>query len=277
MTVTEMHITYKLLLDKADTNNYPDIEPEEIDLFLNLSQSRFVKQRYGVTNPKRATFESTQKRTDDLREIIKNAELTVPTSQVTDNKPNGFFVSLPADYWFMINEEVSLKAPGCNPITPASGSLKDQTAYIVTSGTITFNSIDYTKGKVFVTNVGILTYTGTGVFREVELKRTGVRPLQHDDYNRVVTDPFNKPWKNQVLRLMLDDKVELLTDGSFELETYFFRYIKKPVDIKLSTSTNCELAEQTHQEIVEMAVSMTLENIESQRYQTQLNELNKQE
>ena len=272
-----MHITFKLLLDKADTDNYPDIESEEIDLILNLAQARFVKQRYGITNNKLSTLESTQKRTDDLRELIKNGELTVPTTQSLSNKPNGFFVSLPVDYWFLINEEVRLKAPGCNPITIASGDLKDQTAYIVTSGTITFNNVVYTKGQVFVTNVGITTYSGTGTFREAETKRTGVRPLTHDDYNRAVIDPFNKPWKNQVLRLMLDNSIELLTDGSFELETYYLRYIKKPIDMQISTTTNCELAEHTHQEIVEMAVSITLETIESQRYQTQLNELNKQE
>lgn len=277
MTIDEMHIRYKLLLDKADTQNYPDIEPEEIDEFLNMSQERFVKQRYGINNNKRASFESSQKRTDDLQELVKNYESSVTTSQVASNKEYGFFVDLPADYWFMVNEEAKISSPGCNPVTPASGSLKDQTPYIVTSGTITFNGTEYTKGQVFITNVGTLEYTGTGKFVEAVSKRVSVSPLQHDDYNKVKSDPFNKPATSQVMRLMLDGKVELLSDGSFKFDTYYCRYLKKPVNMDLDGSIDCELAEHTHQEIVDMAVSITLESIESQRYQTHLNELNKQE
>ena len=61
-----MHIEFKLGLDKTDSLNYPNFEPEEIDLWLNRAQDRFVKTRY-VHNNKTETFEETQKRTDDLR------------------------------------------------------------------------------------------------------------------------------------------------------------------------------------------------------------------
>jgi hypothetical protein len=277
MTVEQMHIRYKLLLDKADTQNYADIEPEEIDEFLNMSQERFVKQRYGINNNKRASFESSQKRTDDLQELVRSYTSSVATSSVAENKENGFFVSLPADYWFMINEEVSIESPGCDPITPASGNLKDLATYIVTSGTISYAGTDYTTGQTFKVDQGTFEYQGTGTFVESNQSRTGVTPLQHDDYNKVISDPFNKPDKDQVMRLMLDGKVELLSNGKFQLKEYFCRYLKKPNAIDLENLIDCELAEHTHQEIVEIAVSLTLETIESRRYQTNLNELNKQE
>ena len=272
-----MHIMFKVLTDKVDTLNYPNFEPEEIDLLLNMAQERFIKQRYGTTNQKRKPIESNQKRTDDLREVVKNGQLSVTTTQTVDNKEHGFFVTLPGDYWFLINEEVSLWSKGCNPITPASGDLVDQQTYIVISGSITYDSIDYTAGQKFKADAGDLTYTGTGKFFEAVYSRTGVRPMQHDDYNRVINDPFGKPWPNQVARLMYESDVELLTDGTFQLDTYFFRYIKEPISMNITTSTNCELADQTHQEIVEMATLLALEDIESPRYQTYLGELSKQE
>jgi len=277
MTIQEMHIRFKILTDKLDTLNYPNFEPEEIDELLNMSQERFIKQRYGTSNLKRAAFEATQKRMDDLREVVQNGQLVVTTTQTAENKEHGYFVPVPANYWFMINEEISLWAPGCNPITPASGDLEDQTTYIVTKGTITFNAIVYSVGETFKTNVGTFDYTGTGKFVVAENKRVGVRPIQHDDYNRVIIDPFSKPWSNQVPRLMYESDVELLTDGTFQLENYFFRYIKRPVNMSITVPTNCELADHTHQEIVDMAAAMALEDIESQRYQTYLGELSKQE
>jgi len=281
MTVTEMHIRFKLMLDKADTENYPNVEPEEVDAFLNLAQERFVKQRYGITNSKRAPFESTQKRTDDLRELVRN--YTTSLSATTGaNKPTGRFAAgMPVDYWFMLNEEADILAPSCKP-TPASGVLKSGVIYIVTSGSILVTnrfgaSSSYSKGDTFSVGSGTNTYTGNGKFTEAEERRVPVKPIQHDDYNKVINDPFNKPWKNQVMRLMYDGTVELLSDGIIEIQTYYFRYLKKPIDVSLSTLTDSELADHTHQEIVDMAVSIALENIESQRYQTQLNEVNKQE
>jgi len=277
MTILEMHIKFKILTDKLDTLNYPNFEPEEIDELLNMSQERFIKQRYGTTNLKKSPFESTQKRMDDLREVVKNGQLSVTTTQTIDNKENGYFVPLPTDYWFMINEEISLWSSGCNPITPASGELEDQETYIVTSGTIAFNGAIYSVGQIFTTNVGVLVYSGTGKFVVADNKRVGVRPIQHDDYNRVIIDPFSKPWPNQVPRLMYESDVELLTDGTFQLENYYFRYIKQPVLMNISTSVDCELANHAHLEIVDMAAAMALEDIESQRYPTYSNELQKQE
>ena len=76
---------------------------------------------------------------------------------------------------------------------------------------------------------------------------------------------------------MLNGEVELLTNGTFALQEYHFRYIKKPIEVSLVGGVSCELADHTHQEIVDMAVSMALEDMESQRYQSHLSELNKQE
>jgi hypothetical protein len=100
---------------------------------------------------------------------------------------------------------------------------------------------------------------------------------------KMIKDPFNKPTNNQIRRMFYQDKVELITDGTSQIDSYFLRYIKKPSDVSLAAyqanpaNGNCELSEHTHREIVELAVSMALENIESRRYQTNLAEVVKQE
>lgn len=227
MTLAEMHIEFKLGLDKTDSLNYPNFEPEEIDLWLNNAQDRFVKTRY-VHNHKNETFEETQKRTDDLRTIV--TEVTLPPSAIqTPTKPNGILFDLPDGtmggpdiYWFAINEECEIRYEDCN------GSWVDE--------------------------------------------RTGVYAAQHDDYDKMVDDPFNKPNKDVILRLMHGRWAELITDGTFTINQYFLRYLRKPIrlDIITNPTMSCELADHTHQEIVDMAVSLALENIASPRFQSHM-------
>jgi len=226
MTLAEMHIEFKLGLDKTDSLNYPNFEPEEIDLWLNRAQDRFVKTRY-VHNNKTETFEETQKRTDDLRTIVTEATI-IPSAIQTPTKPNGILFDLPDGsispdiYWFAINEECEIRYEDCN------GSWVDE--------------------------------------------RTGVYATSHNDYDKLVDDPFNKPDKGVVLRLMHGRWAELITDGSYTINQYFLRYIRQPIrlDIINSPLMSCELAEHTHIEIVSIAVGLALENIASPRFQSHM-------
>jgi len=103
-------------------------------------------------------------------------------------------------------------------------------------------------------------------------ERTGVYATSHNDYDKLVDDPFNKPTKNVVLRLMHGRWAELITDGTFTINQYFLRYIRQPIrlDITNFPLMSCELAEHTHIEIVSIAVGLALENIASPRFQSHM-------
>ena len=73
MTIVKAHQEFKFRCDKLDALNYPNFFPEEIDLILNNAQQRIIKQRYGLSNNKRQSFEETQKRTEDLKNVTVNA------------------------------------------------------------------------------------------------------------------------------------------------------------------------------------------------------------
>lgn len=113
MTITEAHLQFKMILDKNDSLNYPNLLPEEIDLFLNMAQEIFIKQRYGITNTKKQGIETTQKRTEDLKALIKNAVLT-PLANTSENiDANANFVTLPEDHWFIIEERCDIIYNDC--------------------------------------------------------------------------------------------------------------------------------------------------------------------
>jgi hypothetical protein len=233
MTITEMHQSFRFGMDKLDNLNYPNFRPEEIDLLLNQAQDRFVKQRYGITNVKRTSFEETQKRTDDLKELVRSVNL-LGNPKVSQNiNSNARFFDLPNDYWFIIQERVEQHCDKCNDHT-----------------------IDYTDPD-------------TGIsYRNYQVKYAEVRPISHVEFDKVSLDAFKQPDYYKVLRLMYEDSSELICSPLCNVATYKLRYIKKPLTMSLTTPTNCELSEHTHQEIVDEAIKIALEGIEAKRNTT---------
>lgn len=115
MTIVQMHLQFKFGLDKLDALNYPNFLPEEIDLLLNQAQDRIVKQRYGSINPKRQSFEETQKRTEDLKNIVKTVILTPQPYVSTNIDTNARYCLLQSDHWFIVQERVKLRY-SCNGV-----------------------------------------------------------------------------------------------------------------------------------------------------------------
>jgi hypothetical protein len=237
MTVSEMHQSFRFGLDKLDSLNYPNFLPEEIDLLLNQAQDRYIKQRYGTTNPKRQSFEETQKRTDDLRNLIVDLTLSTSINTYLNIKENSVFAVLPSDYWFLIQERVAVDCDICNEIVYIN---RDANGNITTDGVLTPQPGRYIE----------------------------VRPIQHLEFDKTINDAFKAPDYDKVLRLMYNLYVELIPSTNCNIIAYKFRYIRKPNKISLTTPTNCELADHTHQEIIDEAIKIALEGIEAKRTQT---------
>lgn len=227
MTSLQMQAYFELEIAEIDLVEKPN--SEDIFYFLNQAINRFVKTRYSGINYKGDSFEQTQKRSDDLRTLVK--EVAISTTQNTGIvvRPNSYTAILPTDYFTTVSEEVRISFTGLN------GNSK--------------------------------------------LVRTGITECTLDTYTFKVSDPLEMhnlhmdcAWP---LRLYVDGKVILVSDGSYTISYYFLTYLKLPT--KISVGTNCDLPEHTHQEIVKLAVDMFLENISNQRVQTYPNQVNTME
>ena len=198
--------------------NYPNYLPEEIDLLLNQGYRRWVKQRYGLNNTKRQSFEETQKRTEDLKALIKAINLVPLAYNPLNIDLNARFVTLPTDHWFIIQERVELTYIDCTSTT--------KTKYVE------------------------------------------VRPIQHLEVDKVLNDPFKQPDETKVLRLMENAQVELISSTGRTITQYRLRYLKQPVTVSLTGGITFETSDHTHQEIVDEAIKVALENIEAKRNNT---------
>ena len=97
-----------------------------------------------------------------------------------------------------------------------------------------------------------------------------VYPVAHDDYHRIVKNPFRGPNTRKALRLDFG-KLQIEIVSNYVLGKYLVRYLSKPSPIILcdltaddisidgvSTPTECELSELLHQDILDRAVQLAV-------------------
>lgn len=117
-----------------------------------------------------------------------------------------------------------------------------------------------------------MSYSDCGVTKS---SRVPVIPMTRDEYNKVVMNPFKKPWKEEIIRLTVDNnKFELIAFQGATLTTYYLDYIKEPQRIQYGTQysaptvdQNCELESKAATKIVEIAVELALKTMGDPRLQ----------
>lgn len=112
--------------------------------------------------------------------------------------------------------------------------------------------------------------------------RQEVKPITHDTYNKVIRNPFKKPYGGKIARLDWNGTLniggtvgkahELIGDTNTTINTYHLRYIKTPAPINITTPGNCELNEITHRWIVDEAVAIATGVTNPEQYQIKLKE-----
>ena len=121
---------------------------------------------------------------------------------------------------------------------------------------------------------GTFSVSDCGLTKQVE---TYIRPIQHDDINKIKHDPFNKPDNSEPVYTAAANSFDVISDSA--PSAWVLTYLKEPVLINgaSSPSSTFDLPEHTHQEIVNLAARKMLFSIEKETYNLQVNEIENQE
>ncbi len=231
MTIQEMHIEFKERLDKSASSSFPELLVEQVDLLLNNAIEKFVKTRYGRNNIYNSGFEEIQKRTEDLKTLV-----------VTNY-------------------------PQLTTVTTEVNTIKSSLTTLFSDEALTTPSTEkywfFLNGRARTVKFGCLS--------QYHL----IRLYDHDDITNVLTNPFKKPAFDEIVGYFERGDLYLVTDGSFTIDKVKITYVKQPAKVKYgalypspTANVNCDLSEHTHTEIVDLAVLITLENLESLRTQS---------
>jgi hypothetical protein len=237
MTANEMAENLENKVDKLSSYGSPGYEDSEISSVLNTAFWQYIKSFFDSTsNRKNTGFEETDARAQALSSLVKQSNCTVSSNQ-SNVKTNGKFYDLPTDFMYTLIEEVTIDKLNC----------------------VTKENIDATV--LFVSST---------------------------DYSRWINNSYRKPFYNKfkarVWRMIYSQEIpdtlpsvsatpkrhQLITDGTFNIDTYTVSYLKVPTLIVVDRGTpanqvHCELDVSTHEIITDIAADLLMENVKEQR------------
>lgn len=112
-----------------------------------------------------------------------------------------------------------------------------------------------------------------------QTSRVPVVPTTRDEYNKLVSNPFKKPWKEEIIRLTSDGTspnyyFELISFPGSVITDYFIDYLREPARITFGslystpiTDIPCELESKAATKIVEIAVELAMKTMGDSRIQ----------
>lgn len=236
MTVQEMHYDFKQKLNKVDSQQNRNLRIPEIDWKLNEACELFIKT---IAEPRyRITntlgFEKNQRNIDSIRTLVVSDKGLV-INKITEKT---FIAKLPDDYMFYISSKVIMDKSPC----PKK--------------------------------------EGVVILRQFE-----------DDFETNVFEESSFEW-GEVNIKFVEDGILIFTDGTFSITNFKINYIRRPkyihfakgfLDVgeytlpsgeKLVGIQNCELPQETHREIVDIAVLLTSGDLSLADYQLKQNKVN---
>lgn len=102
----------------------------------------------------------------------------------------------------------------------------------------------------------------------------GVTECRIDEYRQKRDDPYSEHLLHygtaKPLRFFMNNAIDIVSDGNYDITYLHLTYLKEPatVDNVPAGTTDCDLPDYTHDEIVKLAVNMMLESIEQPRNQS---------
>lgn len=239
MIVSEIHKAFKVQMDKnAEAVSFggcPAFLPEEIDLFLNQAYNEVILNKFTGNNVLRTPFEGNLKRIEDLQGLVVTDSIEYSTRSM--------------------------------PLSENPGKANN---------VIVCPYTDFTEGN----GIFIVLDCKIGHIKDNYDIET-CRIVDHETFRKFEVTKHNYPWIDYPVSMIESNSIfiafdpETITLG--DMVTVVVTYITKPtiIDYKNSQQNITEVSDNVWYEVINRAVVLALENIESQRSQTkvQLNNL----
>lgn len=246
MTHNDIYTKFMIEYDKANVaSSYPSLTEYEIATILDKAYNALIAQKFTGNNPRRSSFESDNKSISDLQPLIKTDVCTGSLDVA-----NSFSANLPNEFLYYISSYIKY-------------TLSEES-----------KPMDGLAGRII-----------------------NVKLVDHNTANKFLISPTNLPWVKTPVCYIEGNKITVIYDPTMQdLETdVYVTFIKKPntfVKEKLTEGNTYftfvekkdengnvivpekykfECNDTVAEELISLAVTFALENVESQRLNTKLN------
>lgn len=246
MTHNDIYTKFMIEYDKANVaSSYPSLTEYEIATILDKAYNALIAQKFTGNNPRRSSFESDNKSISDLQPLIKTDVCTGFLDSA-----NSFSANLPDEFLYYISSYIE------HTISEESKPMDELAVRII-----------------------------------------NVKLVDHNTANKFLVSPINLPWVKTPVCYIENNEITVIHDPMMQdLETdVYVTYIKKPNTFVKENLTGIntyltfveekdengkvivpkgyefECNDTVAEELISLAVTFALENVESQRLNTKLN------
>lgn len=234
MTHSDIYTKYMIEYDKAQiTSSYPSLTKYETATILDKAYLALIAQKFTGNNQRGVPFEGDLKAIEDIRPLIKTDSITSYLRDIEAS--NGVVYNVPAQLLYYIQAKIDL-------------------------GT-TSKTIDHVSHSLIE-----------------------VRLVSHEDASKFMNTTHNLPWVDIPVACMEDNQIRVFLDPVNHVltlpQTMFLTYVSKPAKFAVGDgtketdydfgSTTFELSDTMAEELINLAIIMTTETVESPRLNTEL-------
>lgn len=276
MTYKEFHTAFNIQLDKAESISHPAFLSKEKDYWINTAIRNLVKTRFSGNNPLRKGFQQDQKRTDDLRFLVKTCTYKLPiywSNTVTYSTDDIVYYSVDKKFYKSTEDENLDEIPSGSSAWSVLNNYKElfaDTVYYAEYPTNYWFGVGENI-NVYKSINNVNTYLGT--FDIIECTVDNIT----SHINNSLSDYHLRNNRAKPLRWISDGQIYIYKDTDYNIDNYQLVYLTKPqVFERISTGENYNedteytgMPEHLHDEIVAYAVRLALGSIGDERYQIQ--------
>lgn len=298
MLANEMRDQFMVQYEKITSNGAPGLTDADLSLLLTNAQLNYVLSRISrMTNSKKEGLEETEVRMQGLSALVKDSAISA-SSVTTENLPNGSFWDLPRDFMYTIMEMAYVDKLDCTKYYGSRIKGNYNSSVVYSKDDIVYDAVNRRFYESLINNNN-LPLSNTTAWKEIDGDTVPIRVITHNEFTINEKNPFRKPYysngEGEVWRIAYSRDVsgyndpttvtingynyiasqtpkrhELITDGMFNVIKYKLRYLRFPREIIVDTVTplnqrHCELDEQCHQVIVDIAVRLAERSLENPR------------
>lgn len=113
MTVEEFSLEFDILYDNIMSKGAPGIDEYEKSVYLTKAQLEIIKQYDSGLNKYNKSFDGSEKRRVDLKELIRDFKSTNPIQSALNISSNARFITIPRDVFLIKTEKGFIEDPVC--------------------------------------------------------------------------------------------------------------------------------------------------------------------
>ena len=241
MTLQELNNEFDIHYNSIAGQSAPNLDAYEKSVFLTKAQLEIIKNYYDPkSNRKQEGFEASEKRREDLKELIKNYSNASGFDNVSKIHLSSRFFNIPEDVFLIVNEQVKINSSDCFNNTT------------IEVKPVTHDEFNRQIKNPFQTPDSSLAW------------RLDYSTLNNNKVVEIVS-PYNVTGSLEYkLRYLKYPKPIILTDLSVAFPSEGLT-----IDGETAQS-NCELNESLHREILDRAVTLALRDYKPQNLESKI-------